>query len=135
MKEIKILIIVLCFVIFQSCNHKTQDNKKNIFSDLREYSLIIKSKDVDNISKICTKQGLNKLLEWSDSLKNDEIVNSIFNTFEAKNIVFTQPKPNTFCLETEPFKNKSYGEGTGEITLILVKGKLKIDYYNGGIAL
>ena len=133
MEKIKIIIIVLCSILYQSCSNKPKE--KYVFSDLKDYSLIIKSKNLQKISKICSKQGLNKLIEWSDSLKNDEIINSISNTFSTKNIVFTQPKPNTFSLETEPFKNKIHGDRTGEITLILVKGKLKIDFYQGGIVM
>lgn len=117
-----------------SCQYQ-QKNEFDIVGNLNNYAKIIKGRKIDDISKICTKNGFNSILEWSDSLQNIALLNSISNTFSSKRIVFTQPNNLTYRLEIEPFKRKFSGESTGEITLIIEKGKLKINSYKGGFVI
>lgn len=124
------LVTVLLFLVI-SCQNQ-QKTEFDLVRNLNNYAKIIDSRKGDDISKICTKKGFNSILEWSDSLRDVQLLKSITNTFSSKRIVFSQPNNFTYRLETEPFKRKVVGESVGEITLILKNGKLKIDSYSGG---
>lgn len=123
--------VFLIFYLVLSCQNK-QKIEFDLVSNLNKYAKTIKSRQVSETSKICTKKGFNSIMEWSDSLKNQELLNAISRTFASNSIVYSQPNDSTYNLGIEPLKNQFYGQSTGEITLIMVNNELKIDSYRGG---
>jgi len=57
MKTIFSILIISFFIIIGCSSFRSQNNEINIIKEANEIAIVLKTKDLNKISKVCTEQG------------------------------------------------------------------------------
>jgi len=130
----KLIVTSMILILFVSCVNTSDEPKVDLVGTLNEYSKIIESRDLDQFRSICTPNGFDSMMDWTDSLRRDKIVNEITATFSQKSIVFSQSNDSVFNVSTSQLERPLTGGRIGRVVLKSIQGQLKIDAYEGGFS-
>ncbi len=128
---IKVTLIVVSLVLLSSCLNSSEEPKVDLVGTLNSYSKIIASRDLDQLATICTPNGFNSMMDFTDSLRRDKVVNKIVSTFGQEKILFSQTNDSTFEVSTLQSERPLPGGSSGLIVLKFTQNQFKIDAYLG----
>lgn len=128
---IKVTLIVVSLVLLSSCFNSSEEPKVDLVGTLNSYSKIIASRDLDQLATICTPNGFNSMMDFTDSLRRDKVVNKIVSTFGQEKILFSQTNDSTFEVSTLQSERPLPGGSSGLIVLKFTQNQFKIDAYLG----
>lgn len=134
MKTIFSILIISIFIIFGCSSSRSQNNEINIIKEANEIAIVLKTKDLNKISKVCTSQGLTSILDWTDSLKNEKLVTVIINKLSSNTLVYSISKNGSYRIGIDE-DDMNDGDNVGDITIVIQNGKARIDGYMGGISI
>ena len=127
----KLIIVLSALYSFISCVNSSDEQTIDLVSTLNEYSKIIESRDLDQLRSICTPNGFDSMMDWTDSLRKDKVVDEIATIFSQQSILFSQPNDSTFEVSTLQSERPLPGQSSGLIIIKLVQNRFKIDAYLG----
>ena len=128
---IKVTLIVISLVLLSSCFNSSEEPKVDLVGTLNSYSKIIASRDLDQLATICTPNGFNSMMDFTDSLRRDKVVNKIVSTFGQEKILFSQTNDSTFEVSTLQSERPLPGGSSGLIVLKFTQNQFKIEAYLG----
>lgn len=129
----KIPIVLFSLLLLLSCtNSPTHTKEINIIAKANKIARVLKSKDQQKISTVCTKQGFNSLLDWTDSLKNDKLLNVITTKLASNTFAYSIASNQHYRISIEP-EEMNDGNHVGDITLIIRHNKALLEQYAGGV--
>lgn len=134
MKYSVYIFLLSIFVIAGCVNSQSQNNEDRIIYEANEISEVLKTRDTNKISEVCTEKGFKSLLEWTDSLRNEIVMEGVINTLSSKRIQYSKPSETSYRIFI-PKEVMNDGNSTGNILLVKKNGKAKIDAYEGGITI
>ncbi|MFN5786512.1 MAG: hypothetical protein ACK46O_09165 [Flavobacteriia bacterium] len=133
MKTIFSILIISFFIIIGCSSFRSQNNEINIIKEANEIAIVLKTKDLNKISKVCTEQGLISILDWTDSLKNEKLMTVIIDKLSSNTLVYSISQDGSYRIGIDE-KDMNDGNNVGDITIVIQNGKARIDEYMGGIS-
>lgn len=129
----KILILLVSILLLQSCTNSHSNSKEiNIIEKANEIATVLKSKELQKISKVCIKQGFNSLLDWTDTLRNEKLLDVLTTKLASNTFAYSISTNQHYRISIEPEEMKD-GNHVGDITIVIQHGKALLDQYAGGI--
>jgi hypothetical protein len=132
--KVKLIAASLVLILSSSCNNSSNEAQLDVVDTLNSYSKIIASRDLDQLHSICTPNGFDSMMDWTDSLRKDKIVDEITTTFSQKRILYSQSNDSVFMVSTSQYERPLPGGSIGRVMLKSIRGQLKIDAYEGGFS-
>jgi len=124
-------IIVVLIVVISSCSNSKLNNSKYFKSVVVPYATEIQSRDISRIQDITTERGLESLLEWSDSLKDESFIERLSLDIKDFNVFSIMDSDSIVILSLGKSDN-IVGATGGYLYLNKENDKYKIDLYKGG---
>lgn len=118
-----------------NCSLKTDSvNSRNIdlFYSLGGYGNLLLSKDTIAIKSICTEKGYKSILQWSDSLKDEEFVYMLASNLNDTIFQYSPKTDSTLQIDLK-YPNNRDGKHVGSLDMIISNDQLYIDQYWGGV--
>lgn len=134
MKTILSILIISFFIIIGCSSSRSQNNEINIIKEANEIAIVLKTKDLNKIAKVCTEQGLTSILDWTDSLKNEKLVTVIINKLSSNTLIYSISKNGSYRIGIDE-KDMTDGDNVGVIIIVIQNGKARIDGYMGGTSI
>lgn len=128
MKRIKLLFLLTLIMNF-SCSKSNSELDKS----LTDFSTKIAGIKLAELKKITTEKGFKSLLDWSDSLKNDQFLNILSkNLKNGGNEVFNKNDLDSLVILSLGKSDVIVGATNGYLILKKTDEGFKIDGFRGG---
>jgi hypothetical protein len=121
----KLLLVLLGYVTLTACQEEIP-----LHNRISHYPGMLQSRNIEQVSRICTPQGLDKVLEWTDSLRNEKLILFWTDNISEATYTYTHPDDSTFRLMLSDRSGLTHD--SGEIVIRIQNGKALIDDYMGG---
>lgn len=122
------LLVSLC-----GCEYSSRISNEQVFlRQLPNLRRAFEAKHPDTLKKVCTCHGYSALIEGTDSLKNQPVIEAISKTLSSKHMVFSGRNDSTFVVMIGEGIS-SYDGPVGDMTVCVRNGSAKIDEYAGGV--
>jgi hypothetical protein len=134
LKTLFSILILSLFIFFGCIISSSQNNVININKEANQIAIVLKKKDLNKISKVCTEKGLTSILDWTDSLKNEKLMTVIINKLSSNTLVYSISQDGSYRIGIEE-KNMNDGNNVGDIIIVIQNGKARVDEYMEGISI
>lgn len=134
MKTILSIFISSVFILSGCNSSRSQTDEFSIVEKANDIASVLKTRDLNKISKVCTEQGYASLMDWTDSLKNDKLLTVITDKLASNEFIYSTDNDKIYTIHINEEEMKD-GDNVGDIVIIRLNGKAFIDRYWGGTSI
>lgn len=134
MKTILSIFISSVFILSGCSSSRSQTDEFSIVEKANDIAIVLKTRDLNKISKVCTEQGFASLMDWTDSLKNDKLLTVITDKLASNEFIYSTDNDKIYTIHINEKEMKD-GDNVGDIVIIRLNGKAFIDRYWGGTSI
>lgn len=130
--KVVISLSIIMFSLIVSCSNSSNESI-DLVSELRIIGKELNSYDSKRILKVCTKNGFDSLLDWSDSLRDEKFIINLSENLVNDRITFVPLKDSVYQITIYNLIEDQ--TTTGGCDIKFINGVAKIDKFQGSTSI